>query len=86
MLLSGRILQRLACRPRVGVVPLLLIWLGLMVLGTRPIPRLLTRSIESSVQTYDPSRDAPLDLVVVLGGEPHKATGVRKPAAWGIAW
>lgn len=82
LLLSGRILQRLACRPRVGVVPLLLIWLGLMVLGTRPIPRLLTRSIESSVQTYDPSRDAPLDLVVVLGG--GTSQGHWRPQASGV--
>lgn len=66
--LTGRLIQLLIRGPRTSAVPLLLLWLALMTLGTRPIPRMLTRSIESSVQTYNPQRDGPLDLVVVLGG------------------
>lgn len=66
--LSARLMQLILRGPRTGVVPLMLLWLALVTLGTRPIPRWLTRSIESSVQTYQPDRDGPLDVIVVLGG------------------
>ena len=68
LIISGRLMQLLAHRPRIGLTSILLLWLLLTTLGTRPVPRWLTRSIESSVQTYNPSRDGPLDVVVVLGG------------------
>lgn len=82
LLLSGRLVQLLFRRPRTGVVPLLLVWSGLMVLGTRPVPRMLIRWIESSVRTYEPQRDGPLDLVVVLGG--GTSQGYWRPQTTGV--
>lgn len=68
VLLTSRLLQLLIRGPRTGTVALALTWLTLMTLATRPLPRLIIRSIEASVQTYNPETDGPLDLVVVLGG------------------
>lgn len=68
IVLSGRLLHLLIWGPRTGVVPMMVIWLVLMTLATRPIPRWIIRSIEASIETYQPERDGPLDLVVVLGG------------------
>jgi uncharacterized SAM-binding protein YcdF (DUF218 family) len=65
---SGRIIQLLLRGPRAGFLPLLVLWLTISLFGTRPLPRLLTRWLESSVATYNPKHDGPLDVVVVLGG------------------
>ncbi len=68
VVLTGRVVQ-LLCTPRsAGWFSLLLVWILLMSLGTRPLPRLITRGIESSVSAYNPARDEPFDVVVVLGG------------------
>lgn len=65
---SGRIAQLLLRGPRTGLTPLVALWLVISVCGTRPLPRLVTRWLEASVSTYEPSRDGALDVIVVLGG------------------
>lgn len=82
VLLSSRMLQLLVRGPRAAAMPLLCIWLLLMTFGTRPLPRMLTRSIESSVQTYNPAQDGALDLIVVLGG--GTSQGPWRPQASGV--
>ncbi len=68
VVLTGRLLQLLVRPSRGGIMPVLLLWCALMAFGTRPLPRWLTSSIESSVKSYEPQRDGPLDAIVVLGG------------------
>lgn len=66
---SGRIAQLAFSRgPRAGLIPLIALWLVISVCGTRPLPRLVTRWLETSVSTYEPGRDGALDVIVVLGG------------------
>ncbi len=60
--LSGRLVQLIFSRTKIGLVSVLLTWLALTALGTGPLPRLVTRSIESSVSSYNPDRDPPLDF------------------------
>jgi uncharacterized SAM-binding protein YcdF (DUF218 family) len=68
LLCTGRMIQLLVSGPRSGMSGLIGLWLVLTICGTRPLPRMATRWLESSVAAYDPKRDGPLDVVVVLGG------------------
>lgn len=68
LLSTGRVIQLLVRGPRSGMAALIGLWLVLTICGTRPLALLATRWLESSVLTYDPNRDGPLDVIVVLGG------------------
>ncbi len=68
ILLTGRLVQLTILRQGRGTAALFLLWLALTTLATRPVPRMVSRSIESSVTAYNPERDGALDVVVVLGG------------------
>lgn len=68
LLLCGRLSQLVALgRWRLAVVPGML-WLGITIFGTNPLPTFVKDRLVNSVASYDPTRDGKLDVVVVLGG------------------
>ncbi|MCC6510822.1 MAG: YdcF family protein [Pirellulaceae bacterium] len=82
LLISARLIQLVTRGPRTGMWGLIGLWLLISLLGTRPLPRLLTRWVESRVASYDPARDGGLDVVVVLGG--GTSQGTWRPQASGV--
>jgi uncharacterized SAM-binding protein YcdF (DUF218 family) len=83
LIISGRIVSLIARGRTVGLWPSVLLWTGLMICGTRPLPGWLAKSIESSVSAHDWSSDGPLDAVVVLGGGTSFANGRAQAAGAG---
>lgn len=71
LLLSARLVHLLAVRRLTDGKLVALLWLGLFVCGTRPLPEALTRFLETSLVTYDPTHEAALDVAIVLGGGTH---------------
>ncbi|MBX3422087.1 MAG: YdcF family protein [Pirellulaceae bacterium] len=51
-----------------GRWPALIAWLLLTVCGTSPLPNWCLGHLENQVVAYRPGRDAPLDVLIVLGG------------------
>ena len=68
LVVSGRVLQLLFAGRLATSKSIAVLWLMLSVCGTRPLPEALNRWLERSVTAYDPQQQAPLDVVIVLGG------------------
>jgi uncharacterized SAM-binding protein YcdF (DUF218 family) len=71
LLLTGWMLDRLrSCQLAQWVAPGLA-WLVMTGASCGPIVNQVVRQLETSVQPFQPERDPPLDLLVVLGGGTH---------------
>lgn len=68
LLATGRLVQMLALGRLRDSAATVALWLVLSICGTRPLQSTLTHWLESSVTSYQPSRDGDLDALVVLGG------------------
>lgn len=68
LLTTGRLLHLTARCQLSGGKMLLGLWLVLVAGGTRPLPEALSRYLETSITSYDPTRQQALDVAIVLGG------------------